>query len=90
MKKRGIIGIMVGDWESDASKVNVLIGEHRLLIKGRMGVPDHEANIGTIALIIEAEPAEIDQFNCELAKIASVKVSTIFAKDKDDGGSCPK
>jgi hypothetical protein len=44
-----------------------------------MGVPDHKANIGTIALIIEASPDEVDAFEAELRKIGSVEVHTIFA-----------
>ncbi|MCP4231142.1 MAG: CopG family transcriptional regulator [bacterium] len=80
MSKRGIIGIMISDWERDAQKVNALIGEYRTLIHGRMGVPDHKANIGTIALIIEADVDEVDAFETKLREIGSVEVHTIFAE----------
>ncbi len=80
MTKRGIIGIMISDWERDAQAVNSLIGAYRTIIHGRMGVPDHKANIGTIALIIEASVNEVDAFEEELREIGSVEVHTIFAE----------
>lgn len=78
MTKRGIIGIMIGDWERDAPDVNKLIGGHRTIIHGRMGVPDHKANIGTIALIVEASESEVNAFTEKIGAIDSVEVHTIF------------
>ncbi len=79
MNRRGIIGIMIGDWERDAPEVNKLIGGHRTIIHGRMGVPDHKANIGTIALIVEADESEVNAFTAKIGAIESVEVHTIFA-----------
>jgi putative iron-only hydrogenase system regulator len=71
---------MIGDWERDAPEVNKLIGGHRTIIHGRMGVPDHKANIGTIALIVEASESEVDAFTGKIGAIGSVEVHTIFAE----------
>lgn len=80
--KRIIMGIQVGDRESEAIKVQELLTKHGCIIKTRLGL--HEAgnlcsSKGLIILeFIGGKDGEVDALKAELQKIEDISVDTMI------------
>lgn len=80
--KRIIMGIQVGDRESEAVKVQELLTKHGCIIKTRLGL--HEAgnlcsSKGLIILeFIGGKDSEVDELKAELQKIEDISVDTMI------------
>ena len=78
-KRIGFIGIIIEDL-TKSSEVNRIIGSHSDMIRGRIGIPDHENRAGVIALIISGTNDEIGGLSGKLGSITGVQCRSLLAK----------
>lgn len=69
-----VIGIVVNNRESSASKVNEILSDYGNIIVGRMGIPYRERNISVISIIVDGTGDEIGALTGKLGNINGVKV----------------
>lgn len=82
MEKRiGFIGVVLEDLGS-APQVNRLIGDYQELVMGRIGVPDHDRDMGVIGLVIKGEDAQVAALAAKLGNIKGVKVKSAMTQKK--------
>jgi len=61
-------------------KVNQIISEAGEIIIGRMGIPNHDRNLATIALIVEGPEDKINTLTGRLGNIYGVSARATMAK----------
>ncbi|HIT27340.1 MAG TPA: CopG family transcriptional regulator [Candidatus Ornithoclostridium excrementipullorum] len=84
MAKTGVVGIVVRPGGENVRRINALLSEFADIIVGRMGVPDRESGVNTIALIVRGENESISALCGKLGKIDSVRVkSAVVAVDAE-------
>lgn len=75
MERRiGVIGIVIEDRESVASRVNAILSEYAEFIIGRMGIPYRERGVSVIALIVDGTTDAIGALTGKLGGLPGVKV----------------
>lgn len=81
MEKRiGVVGIVVEDRESVASRINSILSDYGHLIVGRMGIPYREKNLSVIALIVDGDTDELGAMTGKLGALPGVNVKTALNK----------
>jgi len=77
MKKRiSVIGIIVEDRKTAASKINQILSDFGDIIVGRMGIPYREKNVSVMAIICDGTTDEIGALTGKLGQIKNVKVKS--------------
>lgn len=77
MEKRiGVIGIVIEEAKTNASRVNDIISMFRGCIVGRMGVPFDDEDIAVISLIVEVTTEELGSLTGKLGSIKGVNVKS--------------
>ncbi|MEG1520207.1 MAG: CopG family transcriptional regulator [Clostridia bacterium] len=72
----GVIAIVVeGDRES-AIEIQKNLSDFADIIEGRMGIPDKEANISVISLIVKGSVERISALSGKLGKLKGVTVKS--------------
>ncbi|WP_461211105.1 TM1266 family iron-only hydrogenase system putative regulator [Desulfocurvus sp. DL9XJH121] len=77
-KRIGIIGIIVGNRQASAPKVNELLTEFGDIIVGRLGMPFRERGMSVIGLIIEATTDELGALTGKLGMLEDVRVKSLM------------
>jgi len=75
MKRIGVIGIVLKD-RDHAQDVNRLLSQYAEIIVGRMGVPDKDSGINTIAIIVKGTNEEVSALTGKLGKFDDVCVKS--------------
>jgi len=76
MEKRiGVIGIVIEDM-AQTPKVNETLSAYVGMITGRMGIPDHDAKVGVISLIVKGTTDEIGGLTGRLGQLPGVLVKS--------------
>jgi putative iron-only hydrogenase system regulator len=76
MLRIGVIGIVLKQNKETATKIQGLLSLYSNIIVGRMGVPDKENGISTIAVIVKGTNEEISALTGKLGKLESVSVKS--------------
>ena len=80
-KRLGVIGIVIEDPKQNAGTVNAIISQYSEIIIGRLGIPQHDNNVGVIAMIVDGDTDAIGALTGKLGNIPGVAVkSALTAK----------
>jgi putative iron-only hydrogenase system regulator len=79
-KRIGTITIIITDRATQASRVNVILGEHGDSIIGRMGIPYPSRGLHIIALIVHASTDEIGSLTGKLGALSGIQVKSALTK----------
>lgn len=80
MKRIAIIGIVLEEPAKHQDEFNTVVSEYNDIIKGRMGLPFSEENIGIISIAVVAEMDKINSLTGRLGKIPDISVKTAVSK----------
>ncbi len=84
MAKIGVVGIVIRPNGDNVKSINALLSEFSDIITGRLGVPDRESGVNTIAVVVRGENERISALCGKLGRVDSVRVkSAIVAVDLD-------
>lgn len=84
-KRLGFIGIVVNRKDS-VSEVNRILSGYGYLIRGRIGVPNHENDSAVIGLIIEGTNDDIGALTGKLGNLPGIAVKSALASEKKSEG----
>jgi putative iron-only hydrogenase system regulator len=73
-RRLGVVGIVVGDRKTMASKVNEILSEHGDIIAGRMGIPHPGRKVAIISLIVDGTTDELGSLTGKLGMLKGVHV----------------
>ena len=80
-KRLGVIGIVIEDPKQNAGTVNAIISQYSEIIIGRLGIPQHDNNVGFIAMIVDGNTDAIGALTGKLGNLPGVAVkSALTAK----------
>jgi putative iron-only hydrogenase system regulator len=79
-KRIGVIAIILENPKEIQGRVNSLISEFGGIVTGRMGIPNHERNMGVLSLIVEGTEDEINTLTGKLGNIHGVNAKATMAK----------
>ena len=74
----GVVSVIIEDPEQYAREVNTILGEHKELIRGRLGLPFHEKDLGVIVVVVEGEIDIINGLTGQIGRLPSVSVKATF------------
>lgn len=80
MKRIAVIAAVLENPEQSQVSFNKMIGEFRGLVKGRMGIPDVEHGISTIAVIVQGSMDEINDLTGKLGALPGVSAKATVSK----------
>ncbi|MBN2412109.1 iron-only hydrogenase system regulator [candidate division KSB1 bacterium] len=76
----GVVAIINQDPNDAYKTINDILHNYSSIIKGRLGLPYKERNLGIITLIVEGDTDQIGAMTGKIGQIANVTVKTVFAK----------
>ena len=80
-KRLGVIGIVIENPKQTAGAVNTIISQYGEIIIGRLGIPQHDNNVGVIAMIVDGNTDAIGALTGKLGNLPGVAVkSALTAK----------
>ncbi len=85
-KRLGFIGIIV-DRKDSVAEVNRILSGYGYLIRGRIGVPNHENDSAVIGLITEGTNNEIGALTGKLGNLPGITVKSALAPEKKTEGA---
>ena len=74
-----VLGILISDTDS-VEKVNAVLHEQSLCIRGRMGLPLRDRGLNAVTLVLDAPANEINALTGRLGAIVGVSAKALFAK----------
>ncbi|MDR2533049.1 MAG: iron-only hydrogenase system regulator [Oscillospiraceae bacterium] len=80
MKRIAVIGVVLENPPESQDEFNSIVSDYSGIIKGRMGLPFSEHNIGVISLVVIADMDKINSFTGKLGKMPDVSVKTVVSK----------
>jgi putative iron-only hydrogenase system regulator len=81
MERIAVIGAILERPETNQKAFNDTLSAYRGIIKGRMGVPFDEADIGVIALTLRGDLDTINALTGKLGNLPGVTVKTAISGD---------
>ena len=81
MERMGFVGIVIEDRTSVAS-VNEILSHFTSIIRGRMGVPDHQTGDAVIGLIVKGTNDQLGALTGRLGNLRGVQVKSALAAPK--------
>ena len=80
-KRLGFIGLVI-DKKDHIDDVNKILSKYGNLIRGRIGIPNHEDNSAVIGLITEGSNDEIGALTGKLGNIPGIIVKSALAPSR--------
>jgi putative iron-only hydrogenase system regulator len=80
MNRIAVIGLVLDNPQDTQDELNRIVSEYNGIIKGRMGLPFKEENMGVISLVAVAEMNLINSLTGRLGKIPGTSVKTAVSK----------
>ncbi len=80
MRKIAIISAILENPGECQKEFNETVHQYQKMIRGRLGVPFPEENIGAVSLTVMGTMDEINSFTGKLGKIEHVSVKTAVSK----------
>ena len=81
VERMGFIGIIIED-RSAARAVNEILSAFGQLIRGRMGVPDHQTGDAVIGVIVKGTNEQLGALTGRLGNLKGVQVKSALASLK--------
>ena len=75
-KRLGVIGIVIEDPKQTAGKFNAIISQYGEILIGRLGIPQHDNNVGVIAMIVDGDTDAIGALTGKLGNLPGVAVKS--------------
>ena len=82
MERMGFVGIIIED-RSSVSMVNSILSSFETIIRGRMGVPDHQTGEAVIGLIVRGTNDQLGALTGRLGNLSGVQVKSALAAPKN-------
>lgn len=73
-RRLGVVGIVIEDRKTMASKVNQILSDHGEIIAGRMGIPYPRRKVAMISLIVDGTTDELGSLTGKLGMLKGVHV----------------
>ncbi|MDP4153692.1 MAG: iron-only hydrogenase system regulator [Bacillota bacterium] len=80
MKKVAVISAILEEPELCQNSFNSIVSEFKGIIRGRMGIPFEEGQIGVVALTVVGSLDEINSLTGKLGNIPHISVKTAVSK----------
>ena len=78
MERMGFVGIIIED-RSSAAAVNDILSAFSSIIRGRMGVPDHQTGEAVIGVIVKGTNEQLGAMTGKLGNLHGVQVKSALA-----------
>ena len=82
MERLGFIGIIIED-RSSAKAVNDILSSFGDIIRGRMGVPDHQTGDAVIGVVVKGTNDQLGAMTGRLGNLKGVQVKSALASPKN-------
>lgn len=83
MERMGFVGIIIED-RTSVPAVNEILSAFTPIIRGRMGVPDHQTGEAVIGLIVKGTNEQLGAMTGRLGNLSGVQVKSALASPKKD------
>lgn len=80
MKRIAVISAILEEPSVCQSAFNEVVSEYHGIVRGRMGIPFDDEQIGVVALTVVGTLDEINALTGKLGKVGGVSVKTNFSK----------
>ena len=81
MERMGFVGIIIED-RASVPMVNEILSAYTPIIRGRMGVPDHQTGEAVIGLIVKGTNEQLGAMTGRLGNLSGVQVKSALASPK--------
>lgn len=81
MERLGFIGIVIED-RSVAKEVNQILSAFGDIIRGRMGIPDHQTGDAVIGVIVKGTNEQLGAMTGRLGNLKGVQVKSALTSPK--------
>ena len=81
MERLGFVGIIIED-RAAVPVVNEILSAFGSIIRGRMGVPDHETGEAVIGLVVKGTNEQLGAMTGRLGNLSGVQVKSALAAHK--------
>lgn len=85
MERLGFVGIIIED-RTAVPVVNEILSAYGSIIRGRMGVPDHETGEAVIGLVVKGTNEQLGAMTGRLGNLSGVQVKSALAKKEEKKG----
>ena len=79
----GFVGIIIED-RTSVPTVNEILSAYTPIIRGRMGVPDHQTGEAVIGLIVKGTNEQLGAMTGRLGNLSGVQVKSALASPKKE------
>ena len=83
MERLGFVGIIIED-RTAVPVVNEILSAFGSIIRGRMGVPDHETGEAVIGLVVKGTNEQLGAMTGRLGNLSGVQVKSALAAPKKE------
>ena len=83
MERMGFVGIIIED-RTSVPTVNEILSAYTPIIRGRMGVPDHQTGEAVIGLIVKGTNEQLGAMTGRLGNLSGVQVKSALAAAKKE------
>jgi putative iron-only hydrogenase system regulator len=83
MERIAVIGAVLENPDTNQKAFNDTLSAYRDIIKGRMGVPFDESNIGVVSLTVQGDLDKINALTGKLGNLPGITVKTAISGDID-------
>jgi len=83
MERMGFVGIIIDD-RTAVPAVNDILSSFSSIIRGRMGIPDHQTGEAVIGLIVKGTNEQLGAMTGRLGNLSGVQVKSALAAPKKE------
>ena len=80
MKKVAVISAILEEPELCQNEFNTVVSQYKHIIRGRMGIPFVEGNVGVVSITVVGDMDEINSLTGKLGNIPHLSVKTAISK----------
>ena len=83
MERMGFVGIIIED-RTSVPAVNEILSAFTPIIRGRMGIPDHQTGEAVIGIIVKGTNEQLGAMTGRLGNLSGVQVKSALASPKKE------
>jgi len=80
MKKLAVISAILEEPSICQTKFNNVVSEYNSIVKGRLGIPFHDGELGVVCLTVVSKPEKIQEMVEKLETIEHIAINCIYSK----------
>lgn len=80
MKKLAVISAILEEPTICQNEFNNVVSEFNSIVKGRLGIPFHDGELGVVCLTVVSKPEKIEEMIAKLQIIEHVSINSIYSK----------